>query len=67
MKIVVKAKMDLPKVDRSALVWQPITDKWGTSMRLGPLEWQPSGAHYCIQHLLDEIKRLKVKEESTNE
>jgi hypothetical protein len=58
MKII--AAMPLPKVDLNQLVWQPVTERGDLAMRLAPISWQPSGAHECIQQLVNQVKELQA-------
>jgi hypothetical protein len=55
------SSLPLPKVDLNQFVWQPVTDRGELAMRLAPISWQPSGAHECIQQLVNEVKELKGK------
>jgi len=57
MKVI--ASIPLPKVDLNQMVWQPVTERGDLAMRLAPISWQPSGAHECIQQLVNEVKELR--------
>lgn len=51
------ANRPIPNVNLRQIVWQPVKDNGNLSMRLAPIEWQPSGAHACIQMLADDLAK----------
>jgi len=51
------ANRPIPNVNLRQLVWQAVKDNGNLSMRLAPIEWQPSGAHYCIQMLANDLAK----------
>ena len=59
MKVI--ASRQIPIVNTHQLVWQPVTDNGDRSMRLAPIDWQPSGAHACIQMLADDLRNAEAK------
>ena len=59
MKVI--ASRQMPIVNTHQLVWQPVTDNGDRSMRLAPIDWQPSGAHACIQMLADDLRNAEAK------
>jgi hypothetical protein len=59
MKVI--ASRQMPIVNTHQVVWQPVTDNGDRSMRLAPIDWQPSGAHACIQMLVDDLRNAEAK------
>ena len=59
MKVI--ASRQMPIVNTHQLVWQPVTENGDRSMRLAPIDWQPSGAHACIQMLADDLRNAEAK------
>ena len=59
MKVI--ASRQMPIVNTHQVVWQPVTDNGDRSMRLAPIDWQPSGAHACIQMLADDLRNAEAK------
>ena len=59
MKVI--ASRQIPIVNTHQVVWQPVTDNGDRSMRLAPIDWQPSGAHACIQMLADDLRNAEAK------
>ena len=59
MKVI--ASRQIPIVNTHQVVWQPVTDNGDRSMRLAPIDWQPSGAHACIQMLSDDLRNAEAK------
>ena len=59
MKVI--ASRQMPIVNTHQVVWQPVTDNGDRSMRLAPIDWQPSGAHACIQMLADDQRNAEAK------
>lgn len=48
-------KRPLPYINTRQLVWQPVTDNGDLAMRFAPIDWQPAGAHACIQMLSNDL------------
>lgn len=59
MKVI--ASRPMPVINTRGLVWQPVADNSCLSMRLAPIDWQPSGAHACIQMLSDDLRDANAK------
>ena len=59
--MMVITKRQIPVVNTRQLVWQPVTDNGDLAMRLAPIDWQPSGAHACIQMLTDDLRDAEAK------
>lgn len=59
MKVI--ASRQIPIINTHQVVWQPVTDNGERSMRLAPIDWQPSGAHACIQMLADDLRNAEAK------
>lgn len=59
MKVI--ASRQIPIVNTHQVVWQPVTENGDRSMRLAPIDWQPSGAHACIQMLADDLRNAEAK------
>lgn len=59
MKVI--ASRQMPIVNTHQVVWQPVTENGDRSMRLAPIDWQPSGAHACIQMLADDLRNAEAK------
>lgn len=51
----------MPTINTRQVVWQPVTDNGDLAMRLAPIDWQPSGAHACIQMLADDLRDAEAK------
>ena len=59
MKVI--ASRQIPIVNTHQGVWQPVAENGDLSMRLAPIDWQPSGAHACIQMLVDDLRDAEAK------
>ena len=59
MKVI--ESRQIPIVNTRQVVWQPIADNGDLSMRLAPIDWQPLGAHACIQMLADDLRNAEAK------
>ena len=59
MKVI--ESRQIPIVNTRQEVWQPVAYNGDLSMRLAPIDWQPSGAHACIQMLADDLRNAEAK------
>jgi hypothetical protein len=59
MKVI--ASRQIPIINTRQVVWQPVAENGDLSMRLAPIDWQPSGAHACIQMLADDLRDAEAK------
>ena len=59
MKVI--ESRQIPIVNTRQEVWQPVAYNGDLSMRLAPIDWQPSGAHACIQMLADDLRDAQDK------
>jgi len=51
----------LPHVNISTNVWQPVTNKGVTMMRLAPIDWLPSASHATVQMLMNDAMEFKLR------